>query len=869
MKIIKPQALGMLFRPMEYRKRFGLCVSGFLHVPFAQNAEKPNLWSEQSMWDFLSKDMQVPMIDEGISKLTSEFLVHGYAYPDKARPNAVAVRARLGGVEKTLLAFGDRYWDGNAPSTPANFERMPLSWSNAYGGPDFPANTAGKGREAIEGVRWLPNLELPDARIRTADQAVVPAGFAALDVMHPQRAAFRGTHDQAWVEEHSMGFPPDLSWKFFNLAPRDQWFDAPLRGDEPYALEHLHPTRPLIEGQLPGLKVRMYAQRTITHGGETGHKLREVAMRLSTVWFFPHAERMVLIFHGLAECAEDDASDITALIGAVETLNGTHRRSDEHYLAVMEKRSGFGPSQALQMLNDSDLVTPDIDTADPDTAARQNALKPDGVHADAQYMRAAVDVALARDQVRARGQDPDALGVVIKPREKQPTPAELPAYIEKLAKQIEDERWATLDSCLTQIETALAFSKEHKIDLAAVAHRGPPIMKAPVQLAQIEREMARVGKPFDRATIGPKLEIADLAAKRAYQQAAHMQMPAPRLQGEAAKAARAELQFLLDRGIRVIPAIDLTGADLSNMDLRHIDFSGAWMESVDFSGSNLSYSIFNDAVLAHALMRGTIAIRCKFFGANLGSALLEDTVFDQSDLGKAILSRARFLRTELREANLTHAQLLETRWERADLSGAKLASVFFNKLKLKGCSFAGAQLPTAQFLECELAGADFRGAMLESTCFMTCKGEAVQFGGAQMPGTVFAANSVFARSDFTDAQMKGANLGQCNFDGARFVRANLESANLMQSSLVGSDLRLAVATGAFLRKANLSQARLAGVNFKDAILYGADLRGADLRASNLFGADLTRVHLDTDSRIDGAEMERARIFPRRRATAEG
>ena len=120
MHIIKPQSLGILFRPMEYRKRFGVCVSGYLYVPL-EHKEQPSLWREQSMWKFLSAEMKVPLIDEGIAKLTSEFLVHGYAYPDGKGLNAVAARARLGATEKTLLAFGDRYWDGSSPTRPAPF----------------------------------------------------------------------------------------------------------------------------------------------------------------------------------------------------------------------------------------------------------------------------------------------------------------------------------------------------------------------------------------------------------------------------------------------------------------------------------------------------------------------------------------------------------------------------------------------------------------------------------------------------------------------------------------------------------------------------------------------------------------------------
>ena len=107
MQVTKPQALGLSTRPVEFRKRFGLCISATLHLPFAQG-EKGTLWAEQSMWNFLSREMAAPLIDEGVAKLTPEFLVHGRAYTSLDRPNACAVRARFAGREKTLLVFGVR-----------------------------------------------------------------------------------------------------------------------------------------------------------------------------------------------------------------------------------------------------------------------------------------------------------------------------------------------------------------------------------------------------------------------------------------------------------------------------------------------------------------------------------------------------------------------------------------------------------------------------------------------------------------------------------------------------------------------------------------------------------------------------------------
>lgn len=860
MQIIKPQTLGLSFRSMAFRKRFGLSVSGYLHVPFAQPAQGC-LWGEQSMWNFLGAEMATPLIDEGIAKLTPEFLVHGKAFAAPERPEAVAVRARLGGTSKTLLAFGERYWNGNAPSAPAPMQPLALDWSNAYGGADFAANPSGRGRQATDRIRWLPALEYPGDRLRGPDQAVAPAAFTPLDVLHPQRAALRGTYDADWLKEHAPGYAPDLNWQHFNMAPRDQWLDAPLRGDEPYELDHMHPGRPHIEGRLPGLRVRAFAHYRVGEGDSAAFKLREIPMRLTTVWFFPAAERMVLVFQGLAETAEDDASDIHDLLGAVERIDPAEVRAGAHYLSVLEKRTR-GRDAALEALNDGDLQPEGLDTADPSLEALQAVMKSEGLQEAAQYRRAQVEVQLARDLLQSKGRDPDALGVRLAPREKPPTAAEMPAYLKKLREQMDAQRWAALDDAATHAETAIAFVRKHKPAPEKLQHRGPPLFSAKQQLAELESAHRTAGKPFDRARIGTALWRLQNSLHVDYLQTAHLQAAAVPLAGEAAAASHREVAFLLRRHLKRWPGIDLTGADLSNLDLRGVDFTGAWLESANLRNANLSGAKLQAAVLAHADLRGAIAIGTDFRAANLGGAECAQAVFDNANLQGAILGGTRLGLAQLRGAQLVQAQWLDSVWAGADASAIVAPGMLFYKLDMNGARFVEAVLGNCSFIECDLQGADFSGADLGAASFVGCNAGNARFVGARMAGAVVVKTTRLAGADFTGAMLANANLGECDLSGARLARANLAGANFGMGLLSDSDLRLANAKGALFRKAGLQRARLAGANFHDAILQSADLRGADLREANLFGADLSRVRLDGDAKFDGALLERARTHPR-------
>ncbi len=853
MQIIKPQALSLLTRPIEYRKRFGLCVTGCLHVPFDQGT-RGALWGEQSMWNFLAKEMATPMIDEGVSKLTSEFLVHGHAYPTAARPNSCAVRVKLADKEKTALVFGDRYWDGARASEAKAFENMALTWDRSYGGADFAANPVGKGRTAVDGVILLPNLEMPRGRILKPGQSVEPAGFGLLDVMHPQRVKYRGTYDANYLKEHSPGYAPDMDWRYFNLAPEDQWLDKPLRGDEAFLLENLHPTRPRLDGRLPGLRARVFATYSVAAGST---KLNEVPLRLTTVWFFPHAERCILLFHGLAEVGTDDGSDVVGLMGAIERLG--EPKPDEHYITALAQRAD--PKMgAIHSLRDSDFLPHGLNAADPDFEEAKKVFAMDGLQADAQYRRAQIDVELAREQVRATGQDPDAMGIKMPAKEVVPKGDELAAYIEKQMKEANRQQWQAVDDVVTQLEKALKFADEHKLDLAQLQHRGPPTYRAENHLQEL-RDLGRLYAQNEHKVYHGLVQ-KDTAGRLGYLQSAHKQLPAHPMAATASASLRNELALASSKGMRFFAGLDFTGADFSGLDLRNVNFAGAWLESVNFGKSNLSGADFSNAVLAHANLSDVVAMGSKFTGANLGGAVLKGGIFDKGEFNGATLMDCSFGETQLCSANITGAMLLDTTWGRANWSGVIATGQTFYKLDLRGLVLAEAELSGCNFIECDMSAIDMRGANLGRATFVTCKLDGALLQSAKAQGAVLVKECTLIRANLGGANFGGSNFGGTDMTGASLVKTILDGANLSDAKIDSSDWRLASAKGALLRKTSVQRSSLAGVNFENAVLQHADLRGSDLRSSNLFSADMSRVRLDGDVRLEGALLKRARTWPR-------
>lgn len=865
MQIVKPFSLGLQTRCIEYRRRLGLCITAQVYFPFAPKGEG-SAWTEMSMWNFLGKEMpEGPLIDEGVAKTTPEYLVHGSACAPGGRAGACEVRVRVGALKKRLRVFGPRFWNGREISEPLPFEQVPLDWAHAYGGSDFAPNPVGMGRDTTElrgtRVRLLPQVELAAQPITAPDQVVEPASLGRIDLTRPQRARYQGSYGERWLKEQSPGFADDLDWRFFNLAPADQWFETPLQGDEPFAFSHMHPDKPQVGGHLPGLRARCFVNR----GSADAPRLHEAPLKLSTVWFFPHAERGILLFQGLVPCTEDDAGDISLLMGALERVG--EPKTEAHYAEALARR--LDPALGgLQSLRDNDLMPAGLMGSDPDFEQMQQDYRPGGLMAEAQRRGAMLKLQIARDEARARGVDPDALGLLMPAPQLAPSLEELPEYVAKQqALALNAQVSAALDAA-EQIARARETARRHGIDPETLVHRGPPTYRAEQHLQQILAQVpagakGADGRPLvDAPSLGRRLAQVEAMERSAYLAAAHTQPPARPVAAERAALLRDTVQRAHAKGQSFFAA-DLTGADLSGMDLRGADFTAAWLESANLQGALLQGCSFSCAVLAHADLSAADASEADFSQANLGKATLHTTRFVRANLSGANLSDTPLAQTDLRQATLDHARLLGASFGVADWRGVKAEGLVFHRATLTGLVLHQATLLQPQFIECDLDGTDFSAATLERPSFIHCSGRGSRFTGATMRGAVFVQGCDFRQADFTGARLAGSNLRGTGLGGASLHGAELDRCDLCAASLDGADLAGASLTGALMVKTGLRAATLSEANLMEAIVQRADLRGADLRASNLFQADLSRVHTDAGTTLAGALLDRAKTYPRR------
>lgn len=879
MKVVKPVKVPVLTRVVELARQPHFHAAVMVGFPLASPRA---LLDELAFWKLVQGALgENGVVDEGTAKGHAELLVAGSFHAPGGQPVGHGyARAKLGSIDKRVAVLGDRYWQKGVPTAPEPFVEMPIDWAHAFGGANFPKNPHGKGFEPIDRdgrkVYPLPNVEHYGALVRSQADRPDPAGFGAFDLAFPQRRARGGTYDQAWLEKHYPGMPPDAEASFFNLAAEDQWQkDHYFRGDEEFFVENMNAAAARIDGRLPGLAPRAF----VTLRGAEGEAFVEVPLRCDTVWLLPSAGAGIVGFHGTLPIAEDDAADIVHLVVACEEMGGP--RPIEHYHKALVQRLDKDEG-AIASLSDSDLmppresgVTPNFDTGEfgrwvkSEALAVQHGLR--GV--ERQRQRAAELMKKAGvDTSRVPPPPPPPVFALPDTNDLDAVAAEARRMQEMSKQQLADAAAAKAQA----IERARQTLAREDKDFDELAEEGAAKSGGRIKLPQLEKVaklesvVARAraaGRPLvtvEQALAGGKLKEAldkqQALLDDAYRKSAHLSEGKPPCGGDEAARLRVLVQTAVDSG-ESLAGRELTGAALKGMSLAGIDLAGAFLEAADLAGADLSGAKLAGAVLAKADLRGANLTGADLAGANLGAADLSLANLAGAKLAGAIFGRARLSGTSLCGADLAGADWLEVKLERVDLTGARLGQCAFLQADLRGCSFAGTDLVRASFVQCQLEGASFAGARLDKVTIVGSGGAGVSFAGATMPQATMLTGSSFPGARFDDAVIDRACLRTTAFPGACFDRANLAGADLSECDATGASFERANLAGAMLMRTRLVDAKLAGANLMNALLSKAKIAGADFTGANLFQADLARASGDDRTRFTEAEVGRVRKLP--------
>jgi uncharacterized protein YjbI with pentapeptide repeats len=880
MRTIKPLTLTALNAPFHLNGKVRLVVV----VGVMVSLDGALVEQEQTLWKSL---VEVPgstgALDEIKPKVRGEALLTGYAFPPGGKPAAVtAPRLAVGAVDKTIWVVGDRVWKASGPSEPVPYEKMPLGYDRAFGGQGFAANPSGKGFAPIKGesgdtVHPLPNLEIANKLITSPRERPAPAGFGPVDPSLPQRIKKSGTYDRKWLETRYPEMAEDLDPTYYNVAPDDQQIDGVWQGGERFVLENLHPDKPRLEGEVPRFRARAFATRV---GAGSEGAFEEIGLRCDTLWFLPHLERVILLFRGGIEVADDDAPDLVDVIVGLEREG--EPRSVEHYREVRRKRldKDQGP---LHQLRDGDLMPAELRAAKSAATGEMEALlEREGLMRANQRRRAQAELERTRERLRKAGVDPDKhLPKEVPPDPPTPGLNELADVVEDAKKQAETAQKEAEAQRLAAMERARALCKKAGIDFdkklaeGKKGTGGPPKFRADAEVARLKGLVAQaatigVAVPPAAATIdSPKflarLRKAEDGVKEAYRRSAHLAASAEPLDAEGSARVRREVEATLAAGASLAD-LDLTGADLAGLDFSGRDLRRTFMEKANLRGCSFRAAELADAVLVRAELSGADLTGARAGGANLGGADLTDAKLGEADLTAAVLSDANLTRADFSGATLDKAQLSDVRCEGTSFARVRAKSLNLMKTSLAGADFREVSFTECNFLEVDLSRADFTGANLHRTAFVDVIADDAVFRGAKADKLrVVRAEkgSSMARCD-----LRGASLRTANMRGVVLTSADLRECDLSQADLSGCDLRDAQLEGSRavemrLVKADLTDANLARVDLRYALMGGAIVRGASFEEASVFRADAAKMKGDDRTSFKGANVTQVRVVPDR------
>lgn len=200
--------------------------------------------------------------------------------------------------------------------------------------------------------------------------------------------------------------------------------------------------------------------------------------------------------------------------------------------------------------------------------------------------------------------------------------------------------------------------------------------------------------------------------------------------------------------------VDVSGRDLSRLDLSGVDFKKARLAGADLFGADLTAANLSGADLAHVRLDRATLIRADFSGANLeGATLMRPSNF--TDFSFKAGEAPRFQGARLKGVRMI------ARLDGADFRGADLTAV---NLEREGNGDITV-LPRTVLSRCDFTSATLVGANLRGI-----DGTFTRFAGASLAGADLSGADL-SEADFTDADLSGANL-----TGADLYRATLTGA---------------------------------------------------------------------------------------------
>jgi uncharacterized protein YjbI with pentapeptide repeats len=241
--------------------------------------------------------------------------------------------------------------------------------------------------------------------------------------------------------------------------------------------------------------------------------------------------------------------------------------------------------------------------------------------------------------------------------------------------------------------------------------------------------------------------------------------------------------------------LDLSGRNLSGLDLSTANLTGVNFTNANLSGSNLTGAYFRDVNIQ---------------GANLANTVLND-IITRGITGTPATARAGYQQIggfligprvnlwgqNLAGLNLAGANLWRAQLSGADFTGANLTNANLAGTLLMNTNFSNATLSRVNISTSIANGANFTNTSLTTANLTGIRAVGI-VGTPTLATAVRNANQNLVSKGFSlyQANLTGANLSGMDLTGTNFVSANLTNANLASTNLTNADFAQSTLTGA-------------------------------------------------------------------------
>ncbi|MFT4927214.1 MAG: hypothetical protein ACI8WB_003320 [Phenylobacterium sp.] len=862
MQVIKPGKISLISKTYGLNgHQFAVGVLCFFKLG-ADNA----LLTENSQWPRITPYLNNGiLLDIGYAKSHGEVLVAGKAFAPDHQPVArMTVSLSLGKVKKRLKVIGDRHWNGSffSPASQAKpFLSLPLTYQQAYGGADYKLNLLGKGvikakyLNPDSGYYDLPNIyHQRESTIADSNKRSV-AGFGPLDIWSPQRSGFQGTYNKKWLANVHPGFPDDTNHQLFSAAPVDQQIKGFFKPGDRYQLKGMNADLPVIEGQLPDVKARVF----ISQQQGNKERFKEIKTAIDTVWFFPELALGVAIHRGVIEVNDSDGLDVKKLLLAFDGIAHGQSRNIDYFQQVMALRLDrktalghvFNDSQLMPVKTKQQQVELDLLYGEAKELQQQKSDKVTELHiAKLQADNPEIDLkAVVKAQAKAQAGSEKAAS-----NEPGPIPQVLLdsgdfdltphlEYANEMAEQAKADMALLLAELEQEKQQYAAMNHQKTESLASMQARVNCVVhvlatdlaaKNPALLPDWMSQVPLTAEQADNAKL-----MASIGRQARQSSPGVTVLPIP-LPPQGPRQMRSWVMELLAAGA-CLAGRDLAGADLSGMDFSGLDMRDVMLEQADltgcnFSGCRLDGAVFSAATLHYAQFTGS-----SMCYVNLSQACGKKTRFNQTDLSHANLCEALFASCDFSDARLDEVLALAVDMRFSTLQRVKCEKGQFVEAKLDHSDWQLANVHSSIFLQPKMQQINWQQATITRCLVIEAQAQGANFCGIRAEKVQFSNLGDFRQVDisaglWTTCGFRGLDLSDC--DGRASV---FKGCDFGESQFADGQLNGVLFDGCVMALATFVGADCSEVMFNETALRKCRFENTNLRDSEFNNADMTEV----------------------------